>query len=133
MTLNASAYHRTVAAFSVINKYPSPVLYTAPRQELTSGNAKLDLSLRLAGWQTQVSNAYLAPDLLPQGRTGSRYGLDLGMKKSVNKGKGEIVINATDLLNTMELRRTIRGTDFRFTSTDFLETQVIRVGYSWKS
>ena len=44
----------------------------------------------------------------------------------------EIVINATDLLNTMQVRRTIEGTDFRFESTDYLETQAVRVGYSWK-
>ena len=47
-------------------------------------------------------------------------------------GKGEIVVNATDLLNTMQVRRTIRGTDFTFVSTDYLETQVIRAGYNWK-
>jgi hypothetical protein len=50
----------------------------------------------------------------------------------VLRGKGEIVVNATDLLNTMQLRRTIHGTDFRFVSTDYLETQVVRVGYTWK-
>jgi hypothetical protein len=75
---------------------------------------------------------YLAPDLLPQGRLDSRYSLDVGAKKSVRQGRGEIVVNATDLLNTMQLRRTIRGTDFRVVSTDYLETQVVRVGYHWK-
>ena len=41
-------------------------------------------------------------------------------------------MNATDLLNTMQLRRTIRGSDFHVVSTDYLETQVVRVGYNWK-
>ena len=75
---------------------------------------------------------YLAPDLLPQGRIESRYSLDVGLKKSVQQDRGEIVVNATDLLNTMQLRRTIRGTDFHVVSTDYLETQVVRVGYQWK-
>ena len=133
LTANASAYHKTVDAFSVVNQYPEPTPYSAPRQELTSGNVKLDLGLRLPyEWQLQLSNIYLAPDLLPQGRIGSRFSLDAGMKKSVSRGKGEIVVNATDLLNTMQARRTIRGTDFRLVSTDYLETQVIRVGYNWK-
>ena len=83
-------------------------------------------------WQTQLSNVYLAPDLLPQGRVESRFSLDVGMKKSVQRGKGEIVVNATDLLNTNQARRTIRGTDFTFVSTDYLETQVVRVGYNRK-
>ena len=133
LTANASVYRKTVDAFSVVNRYPRPVAYSAARQELTSGNVKLDVGLGLPHeWQLQLSNVYLAPDLLPQGRIGSRFSLDAGMKKSVSRGRGEIVVNATDLLNTMHARRTIRGTDFSLVSTDYLETQVIRTGYSWK-
>jgi hypothetical protein len=130
---NASVYRKTFDAFSVVNQYPVPVSYAAPRQHLTSGNVKLNVVVKLPyAWQTQLSNVYLAPDLLPQGRLDSRYSLDVGTKKSVQQGRGEIVVNATDLLNTMQLRRTIRGTDFRMVSTDYLETQVVRVGYNWK-
>jgi outer membrane receptor protein involved in Fe transport len=133
LTANASAYRKTSDAFSGVNQYPKPVAYTMERQEITSGNVKLDASVRFPGeWQVQLSNVYLAPDLLPQGRTGSRFGLDAGTKKTVNRGRGEIVVNATDLLNTMQIKRTIRGTDFSYVSTDYLETQVIRVGYNWK-
>ena len=133
VTANASVYRRTVDAFSVVNRYPTPVRYSAPRQELTSGNVKLDLSIRLPReWQAQLSNVYLAPDLLPQGRIGSRFSLDAGLKKSVAGGRGEIVVNATDILNTNQPERTIRGSDFVLVSTDYLETQVIRAGYSWK-
>lgn len=133
VTANASTYRKTSDAFSVVNRYPVPVPYSAPRQELTSGNVKLDAALALPReWQVQMTNVYLAPDLLPQGRSGSRFGLDVGVKKSVHRGKGEFVVNATDLLNTMQVRRTIHGTDFTFVSTDYLETQVVRAGYSWK-
>lgn len=133
LTANASVYRRTVDAFTVLNRYPRPTTYSAARQALTSGNVKLDVGLGLPHeWQLQLSNVYLAPDLLPQGRIGSRFSLDAGMKKSVSRGRGEIVVNATDLLNTNHARRTIRGTDFTLESTDYLETQVIRVGYSWK-
>jgi outer membrane receptor protein involved in Fe transport len=133
LTANASAYRKTVDAFSVVNQYPVPVPYSAARQQLTSGNAKLSAVIKFPqGWQTQVSSVYLARDLLPQGRMGSRFSLDVGTKKSVKQGKGEIVVNATDLLNTMQVQRTIRGTDFTLVSTDYLETQVIRVGYNWK-
>lgn len=130
---NASIYRRTVGAFSVVNQYPVPITYTAPREQLTSGNIKVNATMSLPGsWQVQLSNVYLAPDLFPQGRLGSRYALDLGAKRLVRGGRGEIVVNATDLLNTNQAERTIRGTDFRIVSTDYLETQVVRVGYSWK-
>ncbi len=133
LSANANVYRNTVDAFTVVNQYPVPVTYTAERQRLVSGNLKLNASFRLPrDWDTRVSSVYLAPDLLPQGRIASRYSLDVGLRKSVLKGRGEIVANATDLLNTMQIRRTIRGTDFEFESTDYLETQVIRVGYNWK-
>jgi len=133
LSANANAYKKSVDAFSVVNQYPVPVRYSAERQQLTSGSAKLNVVLKLPhDWQTQLSSVYLAPDLLPQGRIGSRYSLDVGMKKSVQQGRGEIILNATDLLNTMQPERTIRGTDFSIVSTDYLETQVVRVGYNWK-
>ncbi len=133
LNANANIYRRTVDAFSVVNQYPVPITYTAPREQLTSGNVKVNATMTLPGsWQVQLSNVYLAPDLFPQGRLGSRYALDVGAKRLVRGGRGEIVVNATDLLNTNQAERTIRGTDFRLVSTDYLETQVVRVGYSWK-
>lgn len=133
LNANANVYRKTVNAFAVVNQYPVPVRYEAARAQLTSGSAKVNLVMTLPhAWLTQLSQVYLAPDLLPQGRLDSRYSLDVGAKKSVRQGRGEIVVNATDLLNTMQLRRTIRGTDFHVVSTDYLETQVVRVGYNWK-
>lgn len=133
LSANANVYRNTVGAFTVVNQYPEPVTYSAPRQSLVSGNLKLNASFVLPGAvETRVSSAYLAPDLLPQGRIGSRFSLDAGVRKSIQGGRGELVANATDLLNTMQIRRTIRGTDFRLQSTDYLETQVVRVGYTWK-
>ena len=130
---NASTFHRVIDAYSVVNQYPKPITYSAPRERLTSGTVKVSAALRLPrAWQVQLSNVYLAPDLLPQGRIGSRYALDLGAKKSVQQGKGEIVVNATDLLNTNQAQRTIRGTGFTMVSRDYAETQVIRVGYNRK-
>lgn len=133
LNANANIYRRTVDAFSVVNRYPVPVTYSAPREQLTSGNVKLNATATLpSDWQLQVANTWLAPDLFPQGKLGSRYALDAGARKSVQRGRGEIVINATDLLGTNQAERTIRGTNFRLVSTDYLETQVVRVGYSWK-
>ena len=80
----------------------------------------------------QVTAIYLAPDLIPQGKIKSRFSLDIGLKKSIQKGNGELFLNATDLLNTMVIRRDILGQGFTYTSDDYYETQVVRVGYSYK-
>jgi outer membrane receptor protein involved in Fe transport len=133
LTANASVFRKSADPFFVSNRYPEPSGYSAPRQELTSGNAKLDASARLPQeWQLQLSSVYLGRDLLPQGEVGSRFSLDGGLKKSIQRGKGELVVNGTDLLNTNHAERTIRGTDFTLVSTDYQETQVVRVGYSRK-
>jgi outer membrane receptor protein involved in Fe transport len=133
LSANANLYRTTIGAFTVVNRYPVPVTYSAERTSLTSGSFKVNANIRLPGaWETRLSSIYLAPDLFPQGRIGSRYSLDVGVRKSVQGGRGELVANATDLLNTMQIRRTINGTDFRLESTDYLETQVVRVGYTWK-
>jgi len=127
---NASVYRRIVDAFSVVNQYPEPITFSAPREQATSGNVKATLSMLFPGaWQLQAAGVHLAPDLFPQGRIGSRSSLDLGLKKGLRRG--EIVVNATDVLNTNQARRTIQGTDFRIVSRDYLETQVVRVGYTF--
>jgi outer membrane receptor protein involved in Fe transport len=133
VSANGNLYQNTFEAFTVVNQYPVPTTYSAEKQRLVSGNFKLIASVKMAGnWEAQISSIWLAPDLIPQGRIGSRYALDAGLKKIVQKGKGELVFNATDLLNTMQIRKSISGSDFKLESTDYYETQVVRVGYHWK-
>jgi hypothetical protein len=43
-----------------------------------------------------------------------------------------LFMNATDVLNTMITRKEIRGQGFDYTSNDYYETQVVRIGYSYK-
>nr|MCU0634777.1 outer membrane beta-barrel family protein [Gemmatimonadaceae bacterium] len=130
---NATIYRNTVGAFTGVNQYPVPVAYAVERQQLVSGNVKVNASWRVdTGADVRVTSVYLTPDLLPQGRIGSRYSLDLGVRKDVQRGRGEIVLNGTDILNTMRIRRTVRGSDFELVSTDYAETQAFRAGYTWK-
>ena len=75
---------------------------------------------------------FLAPDLIPQGKIEQRFSLDMGMKKQIQHGKGELFLNATDILNTMVTKRTFNGVGFSYTSADYNETQVFRIGYSYK-
>jgi hypothetical protein len=75
---------------------------------------------------------YLATDIIPQGKVDSRFSADLGVKKTVQKGKGEIFLNATDIFNTLVLQKKIKGEDFNYKIKDYYETQVMRFGYSYK-
>ncbi|WP_199141677.1 hypothetical protein [Pedobacter sp. ASV12] len=46
--------------------------------------------------------------------------------------EGKLFLNGTDLFNTLKTKRTVIGNGFTLKSTDYLETQVFRLGYSYK-
>lgn len=131
--LNLNGYRNQINAFTVNNLYPEPNTYTAAKQEIFSGSAKLNAMFHLPKkFEAQLTAIYLAPDIIPQGQIRSRFSLDVGVKKTIQKGKGEMFVNATDLFNTMSIRTKIQGSDFYYTSSNYYETQVIRIGYSYK-
>ncbi|GGD48284.1 TonB-dependent receptor [Emticicia aquatilis] len=129
--VNLNAYRNQIDAFTVENKYPITHTFSAEKQTLFSGNIKLNNSFHFAkNIDAQLMAIYLAPDIIPQGKIKSRFSLDLGLKKAIKKG--ELFFNATDLLNTMIIKKEIKGQGFNYTSNDYYETQVIRLGYSRK-
>lgn len=133
LNLNLNGYQNTVEGFTVINKYPVTDTISTAREQIVSGNIKLNAMLHLPKkWEGQLSMVYLAPDLVPQGKTFSRFYIDMGVKKTVQKGKGELFINVSDIANTSRLRKEIQGKGFRYLSTDYYETQVFRIGYMYK-
>lgn len=130
---NLNIYQNVIEAFTVLNKYPISSVYSAQQEKLTSGNLKLNGYLKIAeNSELQITSIYLAPDLIPQGKVDARYSLDLGFKKQFSNKKTELVFNATDLLNTMRVKREIKGVGFTLVSNDYYETQVFRVGVTRK-
>lgn len=130
---NLNIYRNVIDAFTVENKYPVPSTFSANRETYTSGNAKLNVLFKLPQqFDVQLSSIYLAPDILPQGEIGTRFSVNLGVKKAIQKGKGEFYLNGTDILNTLKIHKTITGNGFSYVTTDYYETQAFRLGYSWK-
>jgi len=131
--VNINGYRNQINAFTIENKYPVPHPFSAVQQEITSGSIKWNNSFHLPdGIDAQLSLTYLAPDLIPQGKIFSRFSMDLGIKKILQKGRGEFFLNATDLLNTLVIKKEIQGNNFNYVSRDYYETQVFRIGYSIK-
>lgn len=131
--INGNLYRNQMNAFAVINLYPTPNSFSAEMQNAISGNVKFNNTFKfVGGFDAQLTAVYLAPDIIPQGKIGSRFSVDVGIKKSIQNGKGELFFNATDLLNTMVVKKQIQGIGFRYTSDDYYETQVVRLGYSYK-
>jgi outer membrane receptor protein involved in Fe transport len=131
--INGNLYQNTIDAFTVTNLYPIPSPFFGERQQMVSGNLKWNNTLQVnKTLKGQVSAIYLAPDIIPQGRVDARFSVDLGIKKVVQKGKGEVFLNATDVFNTLVIQKQINGEGFSYNSKDYYETQVIRFGYSYK-
>ena len=130
---NVNIYKNIIDAFSVNNKYPVPSIYSAGKGNFTSGNIKLNSIFHLQKQtDVQITGIYLAPDIIPQGKIGTRFSVDMGVKKLIQKSKGELFFNASDLFNTLNIRKETNGNGFKLISTDYYETQVFRIGYSYK-
>lgn len=133
LNLSFNGYRNTIEAFTVINKYPTENTFSAKKQQIYSGNVKLNSTVHLPKQlDLQLTAIYLAPDIIPQGKIYERFSIDIGLKKSVQKGKGEIYFNATDIANTLRIKKEVQGDGFKYISADFYETQVLRLGYSYK-
>lgn len=130
---NINVYRNIIDAFTVENKYPVPSIYTATKEQFTSGNIKLNGIFHLPK-QTdiQITSIFLAPDIIPQGKIGTRFSVDMGIKKQIQKSKGELFFNASDIFNTLKINKELNGNGFKLISTDYYETQVFRLGYSYK-
>jgi outer membrane receptor protein involved in Fe transport len=131
--LNLNGYQSVIDSFTVVNKYPAENTFSAGRQETFSGSVKLNGLFHLPKQvDFQLSVVYAAPDVVPQGKTYSRFYIDAGAKKAIQRGRGEVFVNASDLANTLRIKREVHGQGFSYNSTDYLETQVVRVGYNYK-
>lgn len=134
-TLNGSVnvYRNQISAYEIVNPYPLRTTFLGEQQQNITGNVKANAVFKLpSSIQLQLTGQYLAPDILPQGRIRERYSVDLGAKKALRKGKSELTLTATDLFNTFRIQQDLRGDGFRVVSTDYYETQVVRVGYTGK-
>ncbi|XOV91802.1 MAG: TonB-dependent receptor domain-containing protein [Bacteroidota bacterium] len=133
LSVNANGYFNQIEAYEVTNQYPTTTTFNFERQSMTSGNIKVNSLFKFSSsLEAQLSAVYLAPDLIPQGRIDYRFSLDLGVRKFIQQGNGELFFNATDLLNTMIIHKEIEGNNFVYTTDDYYETQVVRIGYSYK-
>ncbi|MBA4055891.1 MAG: TonB-dependent receptor, partial [Marivirga sp.] len=128
-----NGYQNIIEAFTVVNKYPEENTFSAARQEIFSGSVKFNGLFHMPGkYDVQLTGVYVAPDVVPQGKTYSRFYIYLGIKKSILEGKGEVFLNATDIANTLRIKKEVNGDGFRYVSTDYYETQLVRLGFTYK-
>jgi outer membrane receptor protein involved in Fe transport len=122
-----------------INPYTGTLLFPYERPfsiKQTTDNTwdlKFNNQFRLpAGIQLQLNYVYYAPKNIAQGKQMERSSLDLGAKKAVFKGKGEINFSFSDVFNNFGIRQKIEGDGFTALYENYYETQIIRLGFRYK-
>jgi len=126
-------YQNTVNSFSGIHIYPYPQDFEFAESKSNTWNIKLNTNIKLP-WKTefQLTGIYYAPDIFPQGKIKERYSIDFGLKKKALKDKAEIIVSATDILNTFEIEKEITGDGFNLHTVNYNETQVITLSFKYK-
>lgn len=128
LTTSMTIYQNQINAFTGKSYYPYEQPFAAQASTITTGNFKIVGNGKLGkGYELQLSSAYYAPDVIPQGKVLARYALDFGVKKTSASGKTEWRLSVTDLLNTFQVRKEVTGTNFNVKAYNYYETQVITV------
>lgn len=83
-------------------------------------------------FEAQLTGLYFAPKNMPQGKQLSRSSIDIGLKKKLWEGKGELTLAATDLFNKYGIRQEVKGDGFSALYENYYETQVIRIGMKYR-
>ncbi len=130
---SANLYQNRISGFTIVSAYPYDITYSREEESNYTGNVKLNGLFKFkSGLDLQLTGTYLAADILPQGKIYPRYSLDAGLNWKIQGGKGELFVNASDLLNTLVMEQEVDGIGFKIRSKDYYETQVIRLGYQYR-
>jgi outer membrane receptor protein involved in Fe transport len=130
---NANVYQNIIEAFTIVNAYPSNIPFSAEQQDAWAGNVKLNLDFDLPSQiKLQLTGTWFSANILPQGRILPRWTVDGGVTKKVLGGRGELFANMSDIFNTLVMEYELEGSNFTIRSSDYYETQVVRVGFSYR-
>ncbi|MEK6480392.1 outer membrane beta-barrel family protein [Catalinimonas sp. 4WD22] len=82
--------------------------------------------------QLQLTGIYYAPKNIPQGEQLSRSSVDLGIKKGMMNGKGELTFSISDMFYNFGIRQDIVEEAFTARYENNYETQVMRLDFNYK-
>ena len=126
-------YKNVIDAFQGTLLFPYERAFNIERTEDNTWDAKITNQLELPKeLQLQLTFIYYAPKNIPQGKQYSRSSLDLGVKKTIFNKKGELQFSFIDMLNQFGLKQDITGEGFTALYENYYETQVMRLGLTYK-
>ena len=132
-SLGANIYRIGIQEYTGTLLFPTVRPFTLAASDDNSWDVKFNNQFTLArGWKGQLTAIYLAARNIPQGRELARSSVDFAVSRPVFSGKGELVLAATDVFNGFGLRQEIDGEGFTAEYRNYYESQVVRVGLTYK-
>lgn len=126
-------YRNKINTYTGLMYFPYERPFTIDESKDSPWYAKLNNQFSVwKDMRIQLSGNYFAPKGTVQGKELSRWGVDMGIKKAVAKGKVELTLSATDIFNTMGIRQQIDGNGFNAIYENFYETQIFSLGVKIK-
>jgi len=126
-------YNNEIEAYSGILYFPYERAFSIDATTDNTWDFKVNNQVDfLFGYQLQITGVYYAPKNIPQGKQLSRSSVDLGLKKGVLRGKGELIFSFSDIFNQFGLRQEIIGEGFTALYENYYETQVARLSLKYK-
>ena len=130
---NLNLYQINIEGYTGDLLFPYPQTFEITKTSDLTWDAKLINTFTInKEWQLQLTGIYFADKNIPQGIQLSRSSIDLGIKRNLWEGKGEVIFAATDIMNRFGLRQEIEGDGFVADYQNFYETQTIRIALKYK-
>jgi len=130
---NINIYQNQIKSYTGTLLFPYEHTFDVPETSDNTWDFKIINTFTLRNeLQLQLTGLYFAPKNIPQGTQFSRSSIDVGLKKNVWQGKGEITIVFTDIFNRYGIQQNVIGDGFRAEYQNFYETQAVRIGMKYK-
>ncbi len=128
-----NGYNNEIDAYSGILYFPYERPFSIEATTDKTWDAKLNNLFKLKkSWEVQLTGIYYASKNIPQGKQLARSSIDLGIKKGILEGKGEITFSFSDIFNNFGIRQEYNGDGFHVLYENYYETQVARLGFKYK-
>lgn len=128
-----NGYKNEIDAYSGVLYFPYERPFSIEKASDNTWDFKLNNLIKLPnGVELQVTGVYYAPKNIPQGKQMARSSVDLGLKKGILDGKGELTFSFSDIFNQFGIKQEYSGDGFTALYENFYETQVARIGFKYK-
>lgn len=133
ITSSINWYRNKINAYSDFLLFPYRRKFSIDETVDNSADIKINNQFTLPGeTQIQVTGLYYSPKNIPQGKQMARSSVDLGFKKKVLSGKGEVSASFTDIFNDFGIKQKIKSEGFTAVYENYYETQIINIGFKYK-